>query len=388
MFTRFAYTALPYLALTGPSMAQGIGECPEGNPITGFTCRPAGTVATGPIPTVSEGTRGNGGASLALIEELIEEDAEEDGGGSSADEAGGVDGGGFGLFVIGTTQFSDLDEEQEIGAESDLFGGLVGAEYVADSWSMGIGVDYSQEDIEFDRDTGETVIDEYGVQIFGVGRPVEQFFVIGAGRFAYSEYEMDRVAQPGNVARGETHGTEYGLIAGAGYGLPLTRRVALTLSAFIDYEKTEVDGFRETGATPIPVQPPPPGVDPAPANLQFEDDEYDSLTLILALDLSVLTFKRTNFALITGASFRYLHELEDDQRTIEALFPETGPTATSNEIVFETNEPDRNYFNVGASVTAVFGANADWSAFIDYNADVGHRFRDQHIVSAGVRREF
>jgi outer membrane autotransporter protein len=87
--------------------------------------------------------------------------------------------------------------------------------------------------------------------------------------------------------------------------------------------------------------------------------------------------------LVPQARLEWLHEFEDDSRLVTASFAQdTGAV----EFSVPTDNPDRDYFNLGLGVAAVLPQGR--SVFLYYETVVGRNDLTQHSVAAGVRLEF
>jgi hypothetical protein len=53
---------------------------------------------------------------------------------------------------------------------------------------------------------------------------------------------------------------------------------------------------------------------------------------------------------------------------------------------FQNDNPDRNYFGIGAGLSAVLPDG--FTSFANYRAIVGDSLRTVHTVSLGLRKEF
>lgn len=131
--------------------------------------------------------------------------------------------------------------------------------------------------------------------------------------------------------------------------------------------KVDVDGFQETGADGL--------------NLEVKDQEIDSLTSTLGFRASIVS--NASFAvLIPQARIEWVHEFSDDAREVSTVYVND---PRQNELVFSTDAPDRDYFNLGVGVSAVFSGGTQ--AFVDVKKLVGLRDFDENVVTVGVRFE-
>jgi outer membrane autotransporter protein len=361
-----------------PAAAQDEALTPpcSGDPIKGYTCNPQGYVATGAVFTAGESIRQ--GSSIGLIEGLLEENgADEQGGGASADL-----GGGFSLFAVPFGIFAEQDTERQVGFDSDRFGFVSGIDYTTRYAVVGMTFDYSREDIDFDLEAGTSDIDEYGISLFGQIEPVTRWYIFGTARYGWTDYEIKRQAEPGNVAEGTTDGRKIGLRGGASHQMIISDVITLNASVMVDWQKTDIDGYEETGA--IAVRPPPDEPDPENfftqrPNLRYQDDNFDSLQSILSLSASRSFLMQKGFQLTPTIFGDYIHEFKNDSRTINAEF---AGFATNLE-PYQTNKPDRDYFVLGGSLNLL--ANTGWSGSIGVSTWLGHSYRSEQVITLGLR---
>lgn len=290
------------------------------------------------------------------IEQLREEEEEEEtGGGASAD------GPGLGFFVNGLAAFKDIDEKRELGSESDTFGVSLGADYRGERFVVGVALDYSREDTDFDNNTGNTDTDEFGLQLIGIAYPVGDLYFAGTARFAYDDYDIKRNTPTGDF-EGDPNGFKIQVAGGPGYDFNLGRGFLVGLSGQLRWEWTHIDDYDESG--------------PAPT-LEFEDDDAYLLTSILELN-GQKSFSVPWGVLIPEVVARYLHEFGNNPRNITANAP-----ATDEIVRYRTNRPDRNYYNLGAALTTVLPGGL--ALFVNYHAELAHSYREEHVVNFGVR---
>jgi outer membrane autotransporter protein len=75
----------------------------------------------------------------------------------------------------------------------------------------------------------------------------------------------------------------------------------------------------------------------------------------------------------------WVHEFKGDSRDVTGS---VGPTV----VTIQTNDPDRNYFNLGTGLSATFKGGI--SAFLDYDVILGRTNFASHSFTGGVRLEF
>ena len=169
------------------------------------------------------------------------------------------------------------------------------------------------------------------------------------------------------IANGETDGDEIEVSAGGGYEFidgdwsygPVVR---------VYYLNTDIDSFTETGAAGL--------------NLTYQGQDIRSLTGVVGAQASYAM--SMDFGILSPqVRAEYEHEFDDDSRLINVQYA-ADPAA--NTFAVTTDDPDRNYFRLGAGVSAIFPQGA--SAFADFETVLGRDDIDDYLITAGVRLEF
>jgi outer membrane autotransporter protein len=311
---------------------------------------------------------------------LLEDEAQDEGGGSG-------DGSPYSIYASFVYLDKDYDTQSVPGLDSDTYGGVIGASLRGDRYFAGLAVDFSREDAKYKESAGKQDTDEFGLQLYGTYYPQvsKNLFLSGALRFGRRDIDTKRNVRTstvdGGVARGSTDAGTLGLLGGAGYSLPLGGRTLIGLSGWLVWNRNETDGYAESGAT---VQVADPNT-PLSGNLRFEDDNYSTFDGILTATL-LHTIPVTNGRVTPSAFVSYVHEFESDTRTIRAQVIDTTVTATPQSVSFRTNDADKNYFRVGAALTADF--NQGTTLFAAYRGTVGHDWRDENLFTIGFNQAF
>jgi uncharacterized protein YhjY with autotransporter beta-barrel domain len=356
------------------------------NAVDGFACDPAGPVAVGAVfSTSASDARRN--LSLALVNEMKGEDEEDE---------GGAGGDGMPIDLFATLVYGDKDYETRSvpGFDSDTWGGVLGVNYRGPDYRVGVALDYSEEEADFKEGAGSQDTDEWGFQLFGLYTPttVKGLFLTASARYSSLDIDTTRTfftAQSENTdeqnrlnqASGSTDGSTFGLLGGAGYSWPLQSNTFLDLSAWLSWKDYKIDGYQESGAA---LQG--NNGQTFTGNLLFDDDDYSTLDGILTAEIRH-SIPITNGFLTPSAAVSYVHEFESDTRTINAVLVDVIETSAENgTISFRTNEPDRNYFRLGASLSADFTSGT--SVYLTYSGMVGHDWRNESLWMLGLNQAF
>lgn len=283
----------------------------------------------------------------------------------------------LGVFVNGSYQFGDVDTtSNQLGFDFDSGGVTAGVDYrFTQSLIFGVAFTYLRMESDFDRSGGEMDSDTYAGSIYGSFYPTDNFYVDGVASIGGIDYESARRISytvlgdtVNTAATSNPDGRQYAASIGAGYNLPVG---ALTLGPYVrvNYINLDIDGFSEQGGDGW--------------GMQFGDQTVESLTSNLGTQLQYA------MSLPWGVLQPYMrgewrHEFEDDRRIIPVRFLGN----TTNNLAFSTvtESPDRNYFTVGAGVSATFAHGV--SAFVDYDALLGYDDIESHAFMVGTRMEF
>lgn len=281
----------------------------------------------------------------------------------------------LGLFATGTISIGDRDQtSSETGFDFTTGGLTVGSDYaITDNLFLGGALGYSRTDSDFDHSVGDLDVDGYSVAIYSLYTIPNGIYVDGIMRFGWSDYEQERKFFLDNTlqkASADYDSFDYSLSLSTGYEF---NSGAWNLEPFarIDYVDVDIDSFAEKAET----------VGANSSLLTIEDQNIRSLQSALGGQFSYALSTQQGVFLPT-MRFEWQHEFNDDSRSIKSRLISNPTVQTS----LKTDNPDRDFFNMGAGVTAVF-ANGILS-FLYYEYLLGHSEISQHTINAGIRMEF
>jgi outer membrane lipase/esterase len=304
----------------------------------------------------------------------------------------------LGVFANGTYTRGDKDAtSREAGFDFDTWGATLGADYkFTNNFALGVAFNYLSTQADFDRLSILRTPAGGGVDTRGVGFSlygtyyVDKFYVDGIVTFGWNNYDTDRrivytipatsrvgAVIPGTTtvnqtATGDTDGRQYSLSFGAGYDFTVNGWTVGPLVR-LEYMKLNIDAYREE------INNSAPGFG---LNLAFEDQDVESLMFVLGGQASYAI--STAFGvLLPQARIEWRHEFKNDSRTVTARFV-NDPTRTP--LLLVTDDPDRNFFNLGAGLSATFRGGV--AAFVYYETVLGLADVSAHNVVFGVRLEF
>ncbi len=267
------------------------------------------------------------------------------------------------------------------GYDLDRWLVLGGLDYrFTDNLIGGLTIRYADSDVEYDDDRGDMEGDGCGVTAFGTYFLPNGLFVDGLIGYGSHDYTLERRidytvgGQVANqIAKSDPDSDLWNLHLGAGYTLS-QGSWSITPALRLNYLENEVDGYRErmVGST----------VTASSMALDVDSSTYTSFTSDLGVQIAnAISYK--GGVIVPQLRFSWIHEFENDQEQVGATFVND---INQQPFFVLTNEPDRNYFDLGVAVSAQFAQGR--SAFLSYNTLLGYDDVRFHAFSGGVRLEF
>jgi outer membrane lipase/esterase len=382
-WTACALVMVGVVAVTVPVEAQGLNDVlvrllsngcvglqggnsstygPELTPI----CQGGGAAATSG-GTVGAETRAGGEEQRQVFRRLRQRQ-----GAASADAGGG----GFSIFASADYQKFDKDPTRfESGFDRDTVGGTIGADYLfRNGLVLGTAVSYAHEFGNYDGIGGGFDHDAYGVLVYGSVIPISNMFVDAVAGYTWKDYSFDRrisvttaTVNVSGPTSADTDGDEFKFGLNAGYDFVLGR-FTVGPRVGVLYRETSIDGFRESGRTGL--------------ELEYDNQNIQSLTTTVGVYGSMAI--STGFGVIVPqATAEYVHEFLDDQRSVGFRLVQNTVQA---RFLFQTEPPDRDYFNVGVGVAMVLPNGLQ--PYLNFRELVGYDDRSSHTVTLGLRVPF
>lgn len=372
------------LAVTVPVAAQGLNDVLGGllsNNCAGLPGRPFGPELTvicqapGGTGSSAGGTVGGETRGGAEDQRQIFRRLRQRQGAASAD-TGGIQ--RFSLFASADYQKFDKDTTRfETGFERDTVGGTVGADYLfRGGLILGAAFSYGHEFGTYDDPGGGFDHDAYGILAYGSVMPITNLFVDAVAGYTWKNYSFDRrinFSIPGagftvaGPTSGDTDGDEFRVGINTGYDFVLDR-FTVGPRVGVLYRETTIDGFRESGRTGL--------------ELAYDNQNIQSLVTTVGLYGSMAISTGVG-VIVPQATAEYVHEFLDDQRSVGFRLAQDPFGA---RFLFQTDPPDRDYFNLGVGVAMVLPNGLQ--PYLNFRELVGYDDRSSHTVNLGLRVPF
>ncbi len=341
-------------------------------------------IATARLQAVRAGNRfgftGNGITNMA--------DASSSYSGERGGAAGDLFSGPWGFFANIEGGFGDRDRtDNEDGFDYDSWGFDVGMDYrVTPNFIVGGLVNYRNGEVDFDDIStapgiasipgGGIDSDAFGIGAYGTYY-ADNYYIDGLIGYMRTSFDTKRTiylpdaVNPANTvirtAKGDTDSD--GFQASVGGGMDFARG-NLTYGPYgrLEYNYTDVDGYTESGALGL--------------NLEVDSQDWESLTSVIGGRFSY-SYSTSWGVLVPQGRLGWVHEFMNDSQKMSAIY---AVDPGRNELISITDDPDRNYFELGLGVSTV--APNGMQVFFDYQTLLGHEYFNDHRFTLGVRGEF
>ena len=285
--------------------------------------------------------------------------------------------GKLGIFINGSVSFGDKDSSaNELGFDFDTKGLTVGVDYrFTDKLVAGGAIGYADSETDFDRNRGSMDVDGYTLSVYSTYYHDENSYLDAIGSVGWSDFTNRRAVDigisgiPTAEVKGDTEGQKYALSIGGGYDF-YHKGLSFGPVARINYINANIDSYAESSATGF--------------EFDYDSQDVESLTSILGGQLSY-AISTSNGIFTPQLLFEWAHEFKDDSRFITARFL-YDPSSAPLPFNLRTDGPDRDYFNLGAGLTATFAEGK--SAFIYYETNLQREDINLDTISAGLRLTF
>jgi uncharacterized protein YhjY with autotransporter beta-barrel domain len=299
--------------------------------------------------------------------------------------------GRLGIFLNGDFTFGDRNSTaREDGFDFDIFAFTAGVDYrFTDTLFLGLAFNYAHNGIDLVSNGGSLDSNEVSGSVYGNYYILENLYVDAIVTLGWVGFDTERnirysiqslddggTTTVNQTANGNTDSTLFSFSVGTGYEFDYK---GFTFGPYgrLDFIRSDIDGYSET--IPGECDADSPGCGLA---LRFDSQDVTSLTTALGGQGSYAI--STSFGVIqpTGL-FGWIHEYENDSRPVSAFFVNDPAPGSDSEIVLSTDNPDRNYFELGVGVSGTFPHGI--SGFVYYQTLLALRDVQSHSFLAGLR---
>ena len=274
----------------------------------------------------------------------------------------------LGIFVNGQGIIGTQDTTSgQTGYRAKSAALTAGVDYrFIDSFIFGAAVGYTRARSDFDAAIGQAKTQGFSFSLFGSYAHKNGFYIDSIANFGWNFYDTDRRAANGLVANSDTRGNQGGVSITTGYDI---NRGPLSFGPYLraSYIRAKVNDLTETGG----------------AELNLHADSQSILSLTTAVGMQASYAISTSWGVLSpNVKLEWEHQYRDNSRVLNGVLVADPGQAYS----VLTDNPDRNYFNVGLGLAAQFAQGR--AAFVSYETVVGRSNTSNNAVTLGVRMEF
>lgn len=292
----------------------------------------------------------------------------------------------WGLFFTGRLQQGEQsgDVGDETAFDFDTTSGTLGVDFAAGANSFfGIAGGYATNQTDLSGGGGELEFDGLNLMLYGAWQSQNGSYLqatLGYGSTEYDQRRRIELPVVGDLdARALFDGDQQSASLEGGWDWGGERVIA---SSFVrgSYTRAKVDAFAESGAIANVVI----GGVPVPTDfgVAVEEQQLESLLGEFGFDLSG-NISMSNGVLVPQFTLTYLHEFDNDARTVHASF--LGDQAAGSSFLVFLDPPDRDWINAGLSLSAQYL----WgSLFLAYDQEFGRDDFELATWQAGLRFAF
>lgn len=288
---------------------------------------------------------------------------------------------GLGLYISGNLEALDRERTSfSDGFDSSVWGATAGADFrFSDRFLAGAAFNYVDRDGDFDGG-GDFTTDSYGVLAYASFMPTPAMFLDISLGYTKHDYEVDRpvlwaiqASDPNSTtftgrSDSESDGHEFSINAVTGYDYTIGI-FTIGPRVGVNYSRLRIDDYSENGGGGL--------------GLRYDDQTVKSLQSTVGLQASAAI--STSYGVwVPQATADYVHEFENDQRSIDVQFTEDN-RANPTTFSFNNDKPDRNFFNFGVGTVLVLSNGIQ--PFFNFRVLAGNNRFDNYAGTIGVRIE-
>lgn len=272
----------------------------------------------------------------------------------------------------------------ETAYDFDTFGATLGFDRaVGANRFFGAALSFLDTSTDLADNAGTLDVSGLTLTLYGIWEGSESGYFQATAAYGFNSYDQARRLELPAVgtltATSDFDGSQFAGTLEGGWSWDGNAGTA-TLFGRGSWMQADVDGFRERGAAVVV-----PGFEAfgvTDFGIEVGDQKLTSLLGEAGIDLSRV-FQFSGGLCVPQINASYLHEFDDDGQRIRGRF--LGDVAAASSFEIFTDDPDRDYFNVGASIRFQFL----WgSFFVAYDKELQRDDLDLETWNGGLRFEF
>ncbi|MGZ5000942.1 MAG: autotransporter outer membrane beta-barrel domain-containing protein, partial [Methylomonas sp.] len=279
----------------------------------------------------------------------------------------------LGFFLKGQFNVGQKDRTiNEQGFQVDRKAVTFGLDYsFTDDLVLGAAFGYGGANTEYNLGSGKMANDAFEFASYGSYFLPQSYYIDWIMSYALHNFDVNRQIQFSSLdtsAQSKTNGDQYGISLGFGKDISVQDFI-INPYLRLEYLKTEVDAYQETGGAGLA--------------LAFDKQSIDSATSTVGGQISKAISMPWGI-LSPGARFEWVHQYMNDSRLIQSRFSQAA--AGTGRFAVLTDNPDRDYFNLGGSLA--LNLQEGRAGFLRYEYRAGQSTISDHTVELGARIPF
>ncbi|MDD2762221.1 MAG: Calx-beta domain-containing protein, partial [Methylomonas sp.] len=294
-------------------------------------------------------------------------------GGGAGDDEEALRDSPLSFFLKGQINVGNRDATTNVkGFDIETKGITLGADYrFNDELVMGMAVGYGYTNNDFAKDQGRMATQSGDISTYGSYFLPKDFYLDWILSYTLNSYDMERrIVYPGfsGAASSNPMGDQYGISVGFGKDI-YYENVFFGPYARLEYLNSGVDAYSETATGGVALAVENQTIHSAMSTLGGQVSQS------ISLPWGVLT---------PGLRAEWVHQFENDNRAIQARF--LGAPIGTGHFAITTDNPDRDYFNFGGSISLTLPEGR--AAFFRYETRAWQDRVSYHTLELGVRIPF
>ena len=277
------------------------------------------------------------------------------------------------FFLQTRFNFGDLQNNiWERGFESRSRAVTVGADYrFNDQLVTGLAFNYTNQSTEYVQSAGRMNTDSFMGAFYGSYFLPQDFYLDWVANYGSNEYDFTRqYSYPGfkSQSNANPEGYQYSFAVSSGKDFSWQ---AWSFNPYVRFEylNMHIDQYQEQSGN----------------GFDMTTGQQDNDSFISNVGLQISHALSMSWGVVTPAlRVEWEHQYLNDNRAISMRLSQAA-TGLGN-FVIQTGEPDRDYINLGGSVSATLPNGG--AGFVRYETRLGQTNISEHIVEAGVRFSF
>lgn len=248
----------------------------------------------------------------------------------------------------------------------------VGADYrINDNWVSGLAFNYTNASTDYADSAGHMNSDTFMGAVYGSYFLPKEFYLDWIANYGGNQYAFNRqytFQGFSGQSNADSTGDQYSFAISSGKDLNWQEWV-IGPYLRLEYLGMHINGYQEQGGD----------------GFDLTTSAQNSQSLISNLGSQISYAISTSWGVITPAvRVEWEHQYLNNNRSIEMRLSQAAPEL--GNFIVQTGEPDRDYANLGGSVSATLPNGG--AGFVRYEARLGQSDVSNHGVEVGVRLSF